>query len=148
MKPHALTKAQAADACVARFQGRALAWGRVDCAQIVLHNLRKQGISTAAWKGLRYSTELGAAKALREFGFTGLIPAMDAFGLLPIGAASAAAGDIVAIRADSNLWDCSLHVRVSPQHFLGIHPETGTVLAMELDLSHSVAAWRCTPCRR
>ena len=51
MRRHpALIRAQAAQACVDRFSGRALKWGTVDCGKIALHNLRQLGISTAAWK--------------------------------------------------------------------------------------------------
>lgn len=147
MKHPSIIRGQAADACVDRFQDRALSWGKVDCAQIVLHNLRKLGISTAAWKGLDYSSEIGAAKAMRARGFKGLCDAMDGLGEpFRIPPAMAAAGDVIGVRTEGDLWDCGLVVRVSPQHVLGLHD--GFVRAMELDLAYAVAAWRCNPCRK
>ncbi len=146
MRHPSLIRAQAAQACVDRFNGRALNWGKVDCAQIVLHNLRKLGISTTAWKGLDYKSEIGAAKVLRARGFDGLCPGMDAFeGLFRIAPAMASMGDVIGLEAAGGLWDCALAVRVSPQHVLGLHE--GVVMALEVDLTHAVAAWRCNPCR-
>lgn len=139
-------RAAAAQACVDRFSGRALKWGTVDCGKIALHNLRQLGISTAAWKGLDYTSEIGAAKALRQRGFSGLIDAMNALGspfLIP--PAMATAGDIIAMEADGDLWDCGLVVRVSPQNVLGL--VDGIVTPFQPDLRHAVAAWRCNPCR-
>ena len=146
MKAPGLVRANAAQACIDRFSGRALSWGKVDCAQVVLHNLRQLGISTAAWKGLDYKSEIGAAKALRARGFDGLIPAMDALSdVFECAPSMAAAGDVVGMETDGDLWDCALVVRVSPKHVIGL--ADGIVTAMKVDLSRAVKAWRCNPCR-
>ena len=139
-------RAAAAQACVDRFSGRALKWGTVDCGKIALHNLRQLGISTAAWKGLDYTSEIGAAKALRQRGFGGLIDAMDALdGAFRIPPAMASTADIIGMATDGELWDCGLVVRVSPQNVLGL--VDGIVTPFQPDLRHAVAAWRCNPCR-
>lgn len=146
MKPPYLVRSEAAQACVDRFSGRPLSWGKVDCAQIVLHDLRQLGVSTKAWKGLTYSTEIGAARALRARGFDGLGAAMDALGLERIAPAMAVMGDVIGVETEGDLWDCGLTVRVSPQFVLGLYD--GAAQPMQLNLAHAITAWRCNPCRR
>ncbi len=142
-------RAQAADACRARFEGRPLIWGKVDCWQITAHNLRKLGISTALVKGLTYSTEAGAAKTLRRLGFHGLGELMDALGEpFRIAPALATQGDVIGFECAGGLWDMALSVSAGNGNVLGIGENYGRALVMRPDLSGAVAAWRCNPCRK
>ena len=137
----------AVDACIERFSGRALKWGVVDCAKIVGHNLRQLGISTSLIKGLKYDSEMGAAKALRSLGVKGLGEAMDRLpGVFPIPPAMATKGDVIGFECDGNLWDMALTVAADGGQVFGIH--AGQAVTFSPDMTHALAAWRCNPCRR
>lgn len=140
-------RGQAVDACIARFSGRALNWGKVDCAAIVSHNLRKLGISTSLIKGLKYDSERGALKALKALGVSGLEEAMNRVpGLFPIVPAMATKGDVIGFKCEGKLWDMALTVAADGGQVFGIH--AGLAVTFAPDMRGAVAAWRCNPCRR
>ena len=62
---------------MARFDGRALAYGKDDCARMVAFALRKQGVRVALLKAGQYSSKLGAAKALKRLGHDSIVDALD-----------------------------------------------------------------------
>ncbi|MFT6460703.1 MAG: hypothetical protein ACJA0Y_000192 [Maricaulis maris] len=109
-----LVRQRAVDACLKRFAGQALRWGRTDCVKLTALALRKQGVSVPQLKGLRYRSALGAAKALEATGHDNLLAAMDATGLARIAPAAAWPGDIVGLPSDDDRFDVALTVCVSP----------------------------------
>lgn len=140
-------RGQAVEACIERFSGKAMKWGTVDCARIVAHNLRGLGIGTSLVKGLSYSSEIGAAKALRSLGCKGMADAMDAVdGVFRIPPAMATTGDVIGMACEGELWDMALCVVVGNGRVLGIGD--GVCAVLQPDMTHALAAWRCNPCRR
>lgn len=147
MKAPLVIRQDAAQACIDRFSGKPMKWGTVDCGRIVAHNLRHLGIGTSLVKGLKYTNEIGAAKALRSLGFTGLGDAMDALGdrVFRIAPAMATQGDVVGMAAAGELWDMALTVSVGNGRLFGI--AHGYAQPFQPDLAFAVAAWRCNPWR-
>jgi len=142
-----VVRGQAVEACIERFSGKAMKWGTVDCARIVAHNLRGLGIGTSLVKGLTYSSEIGAAKALRSLGFKGMADAMDRIDrVFRIPPAMATAGDVVGFSCEGELWDMALCVVVGNGRMLGI--VDGVCVVFQPDMTHALAAWRCNPCRK
>lgn len=140
-------RGKAAQACIDRFSGKVMKWGRVDCARIAAHNLRHLGIATSLMKGAVYSSEMGAAKALRKRGFQGLGDAMDAIDrVFRIPPAMATTGDVIGLSCEGELWDMALVVSVGNGRVLGI--VEGHCAVLQPDLTHALVAWRCNPCRR
>ena len=148
MKAPIVIRGEAAQACIDRFNGKPMKWGRVDCGRIVSHNLRHLGIATSLIKGLAYSTEHGALRAMRSLGVNGLGEAMDQFGdrVFRIPPAMATAGDVIGLACEGDVWDMALTVAVGNKRVLGIWE--GHAMILQPDLNHAVAAWRCNPCRR
>jgi len=109
-----LVRQRAVDACLKRFAGQALRWGRTDCVKLTALALRKQGVSVPQLKGLRYRSALGAAKALEATGHDNLLAAMDATGLARIAPAAAWPGDIVGLPSDDDRFDVALTVCIAP----------------------------------
>ncbi len=97
--------ARAADACIARFGGKAFdpASSR-DCVKLTAHCLHAQGIGTPKLKGLKYRTIEGAARHMKRLGFADLVEAVDDLGLEAIPLARALPGFIVAIPTDNGLF--------------------------------------------
>ena len=140
-------RGEAAQACIDRFSGKPMKWGTVDCAKIAAHNLRQLGIATSLMKGAVYTSEMGAAKALRARGFKGLSDAMDAIDrVFRIPPAMATTGDVIGLACDGELWDMALVVSVGNGRVLGI--KDGFCAVLQPDLTQAVAAWRCNPCRK
>lgn len=143
-----IVRQEAAQACIDRFNGKPMKWGKVDCGRIVSHNLRHLGIATSLVKGLVYTSEHGALKAMRSLGVNGLGEAMDQFGdrVFRIPPANATQGDVIGMACEGEVWDMALTVALSNGRVLGILGGLATV--MQPDLTHAVAAWRCNPCRK
>lgn len=139
-------RGEAAQACIDRFNGKPMKWGTVDCAKIAAHNLRHLGIATSLMKGAVYTSEMGAAKALRARGFKSLSDAMDAIDrVFRIPPAMATTGDVIGLTCDGQLWDMALVVSVGNGRVLGI--KDGVCAVLQPDLTQAVAAWRCNSCR-
>lgn len=139
---------RAVEACIERFNGKPMKWGRIDCGRIVSHNLRHLGIATSLVKGLAYSSEHGALKALRSLGVTGLGGAMDQFdNVFRIPPAMATMGDVIGMKCDGEVWDMALTVAVGNGRLLAVSSDQ-FVRIIQPDLSMALAAWRCNPCRR
>ncbi len=128
----------AAQACVERFQGKAYVPGKRDCARLAAHLLHNVGHPVPMMKGLRYTTEAGAFRALRGLGFSCLVSAVDDLGLERIAPARMVAGDLVALPCDDERWGCALTVAVGNGRVLGFFD--GVCQAVK-PLAF-VAAWR------
>ena len=111
---HLLRRQRAVEACLKRFNGKALAWGRDDCVKLAALALRKQGVAVPLLKGVRYSSAATALRRLRALGHDDLAAAMDATGLARIAPAQAWPGDIVALPTpDDDPFGASLMVVVT-----------------------------------
>lgn len=94
-QPIMTRRVAAAQATLDRFQGRPFAFGKDDCARMVLFHLRQIGLKPRIAKAGSYSTLLGARRALARAGFATLAEAVDAQGLLRIPPAAAVVGDLL-----------------------------------------------------
>lgn len=135
----AQTKGHAAEACRARFDGKAFEYGKRDCAQLAAHLLRARGVATPPLKGVRYSSLAGAVKALRKSGCADLLAAIDALGLVRIAPARAVAGDLIAMPSGEGCpFGCALAVAAGNGRAFGFFDGVGqSVVPHEY-----VAAWR------
>lgn len=111
-------KAQAAQACIDRFAGKAYAPGKRDCATLACHLLHKVGRGVPFLRGHRWTTEMGALRVLRRLGHSTLLEAVDAVGLERIAPARAMAGDLIAVPADGE-FGCALGVCIGNGRVLG-----------------------------
>ena len=124
------------------FLGKSIAWGRVDCLHIVAFCLKALGHRKPT-KGVRkYSTEIGAVRAMKASGFASLVDAVDAYGLEPIPPAMAMAGDVIAYPSDdAGFGGFALGIAVGDNKFIGMapHPHCVVDVAEIWAASH---AWR------
>lgn len=96
-------RASAAQSCVDRFGGKPLDLGRRDCAKLAAHLLHGLGVKVPFLKGVKWSNEASAIRALRGLGFDDLDAAVDALGLPRIGWASALVGDLVSLPSEHKI---------------------------------------------
>jgi hypothetical protein len=135
--------ARAAQACIDRFAGKSYEPGKRDCAIMAAHLLHQRGIPVPVMKGLKYSTEAGAVRALKRTGCEDIIAAVDALGLERIAPASARTGDLVGLPCDGGPWGCALTVAVGNGRLLGF---VGG-LAVVFEPKEFLTAWRVS-CRK
>ena len=134
--------ARAAQACIDRFAGKSYEPGKRDCAILAAHLLHQYGIAVPVMKGLKYSTEAGAMKALKRTGCRDIVGAVDALGLERIAPAAARTGDLVGLPCDGP-WGCALTVAVGNGRLLGFVGETCVVF----EAKEYRTAWRAS-CRQ
>lgn len=147
-KERAERRRRAAQACVDRFANKPYEPGKRDCTMMARHCLHKLGLKVPFAKGIRYSTELGGAKALKAAGFTNLIDAVDSLGLQRIPPAAAQAGDLIALPTDHALGALAVSLGQGTLLAYGEEFEGATILG---DIKQFVtdakgpAAWRTLP---
>lgn len=90
---------QAVTSTITLFADRPLEYGRHDCARMVAHCLRAQGVRVPLASGGSYSSAVGAARALRRLNCGTLSDAIDRLGLPRIAPATALPGDPLALPA-------------------------------------------------
>lgn len=132
-----VTGAKAAQACIDRFAGKSYEPGKRDCAILAAHLLHQYGVAVPMMKGLRYSTEAGAIRALKRTGCRNLIEAVDALGFERIAPAAARTGDLVGLPCEGP-WGCALTVAVGNGRVFGFVHGVGHTLQPQA----FVAAWR------
>ena len=136
---HPMVKRQrAAQACIDRFVGKPYTPGVRDCARLAAHSMHGMGRKVGLLKGVKYTSEVGAVKALRKLGFADLIAAVDALGLERIPPAAALPGDLVAMPCAPGPFGCALMVAVGNGRVLGF---SDGVCAVFQPLEF-VTAWR------
>ena len=138
-----LKRAAATQACMDRFAGKAVAWGKRDCGKLAAHALHNMGRKAPLLTGSCHTTAAGAVKYIRQTGFADLLALMDA----TLGAdarippAAARPADIVALASEpGDGFGCSLTVALDNGRVLGCNPATGLIEPMIPHLY--VAAWR------
>lgn len=104
------------------FLGKSLKWGKTDCLQLAAFCLRQLGHKNPT-KGVRkYSSRLGAVRALQASGYANLAEAVDGYGLTRIPPAQAMAGDIVAY-ASETFGGYALGIAIGDNRMIGYAPE-------------------------
>jgi hypothetical protein len=136
----------AAEATMASFAGQTFAWGRHDCVRLAAHSLRGLGYHPRLSRGGRYSTALGAAKALKRTGFASIDDALDALGLARLPWSYALAGDIVALPGDASMR--ALGVVIAPGHVLAFSPHDNLCRVAAPSASDVLTLWSAPPCRK
>lgn len=91
----------AVEATIAQFNGKPLAYGKSDCIRMIAFALKKQGHRVSLLKGGRYSSALGACRALKTLGFETVLDAVDGHGLPRIAPALCLPGDVMALPAEA-----------------------------------------------
>jgi hypothetical protein len=99
----------AIEATMAKFRDQPFEWGKVDCARVAAFHLKQLGYKIAISKAGRYTTILGAAKALKRLGYASLAEMADGLGLLPITPARMLLGDVVEIVAENSIGAIGLY---------------------------------------
>lgn len=134
-----LLRQQAVEACLARFHGQPYRPGSADCARLAEAAMTAQGVKVWILKGLRWSTEAGALRALRRTGCASLLEAMDATGLERIAPARALPGDILALPSEPGCpFGCGLALALNNGRIFGFFEGEGMVL----EPLAVTAAWR------
>lgn len=137
---HELTiRAAAASAVLARYRGRPLEWGRVDCVRLLALTLRemKQPVSLA--KAGSYYSAAGALKALKRTGHDSLEAAIDAHGLIRISPAAARVADVLAVPGDGVL--SALWIVLGNGKALGWHEDSELCSVIALQPGAAITAW-------
>lgn len=133
-----LAQRDAAQATLDQFIGKPFEWGRYDCAKMVIFHLRQLGISLSISKAGRYSTAIGAVRAVKRLNFSTLAEVLDDRGLVRIPPASRIAGDIVEIPGTEGPG--SLTISVGNGRVFGYHEAlVGADVLQPLEM---LAAWR------
>ena len=86
---------------MARFRHAPFEYGKVDCAKVAAFHLKQLGYQIAISKAGRYSSLIGASRALKRLGYSTLAEMADGLGLLPITPARMLLGDIADLASDS-----------------------------------------------
>jgi hypothetical protein len=85
-----------------RFKGKALKFGKYDCARMASYHLRCLGRPVKVAKAGTYHSALGATRALKKLGYNNLAEVADAhFPRIP--PAAALVGDLIELESDSPL---------------------------------------------
>lgn len=136
---HPLVKRQrAVEATQARFQGKAFAWGAVDCAKMVAFHLKRLGHKVTLSKAGAYKTAASAQAALRRLGYATLPDAMDGYGFERIAPASALIGDVVSFASDHAIG--ALGIVVGNGNMMAFHEAHSVPVIMSMNQIDT--AWR------
>lgn len=115
-----LMRMRATESALAKFGGHPLEWGRYDCARLAAHVLKALGHPVSLASFGRYTTELGALRALKRRGYARLDHALDAMGLPRCAPAQALPGDLIGFETEREGW-VALGVLVNVRQVLGFY---------------------------
>lgn len=136
-------RTNAVAATIARYEGKAFAWGSVDCAKMAAFHFRQMGHhqNMGLSKAGSYKTALSAKRALARLGHDSLPQAIDALGFARIAPAEALPGDLLQLAGEHDL--AALGVVVGNGRTFAFHEDTvGPVLVTVVE---AVTGWRVTP---
>jgi len=77
------------------FYGQPFSWGNADCGILAGRHLENLGFTTLLSKARKYSTELGARRAMKALGCSTMEEFIDAYGFERIPPAMALPGDVI-----------------------------------------------------
>ena len=140
-----LVRQRAVSACLHRFEGAPLIWGKTDCVRLCALALRKQGHAVPLLKGVRYSSEQTALRRFREQKIESLCEAVDALGLVRIAPAMALPGDLIAMPpGEGNPFGAALGVIHTPaaRRIIAASDDTHEFRVLAPDLSQALCVWR------
>ncbi|WP_334185080.1 DUF6950 family protein [Novosphingobium sp.] len=103
-----------------QFLNKDFAWGEFDCAALAATHVENLGFETVRSKARKYSTEIGAKRALHKLGYSSMEDLVDSYGFERIPPAMAITGDIVGFPGgtDDHQWT-GLGVMIDPgQHLI------------------------------
>lgn len=103
------------------FFGQPFRWGRADCGILAGRHLENMGFTTRLSEARRYTTEIGARRAMTALGCSSMEDFIDAYGFERIPPAMALPGDIVGFPgwSDERPWT-ALGVMVDAgEHLIG-----------------------------
>lgn len=134
-----------AQAAVDRFAGKPFAWHTTDCGRLAAFVLRGLGYKPVFSRFGRYSTAMGAHKALKRAGFKDTVDWIDSIhGLTRTPFAMTLPGDLAAYEGQDAMT--ALTVVLGNQRLLGFHPQTGGCVVMQ-PIAIPEICWRVAPCR-
>ena len=128
----------AAQATLDRFKDKPFEFGRYDCARLLAFHLRQLGIRTTMAKAGRYSSPLGAKRALKRLGVETMAQLADSYGFERISPAAAVLGDLVELPSETDLG--GLFIVLGNGRVLGYHENA--VGAAVLQPIKMLTAWR------
>lgn len=132
-----IRRQQAVEATVQRFAGKTLAYGRDDCARMAAFLVKRLGVKVRLAKMPRYSSEVGAARALKALECDTLAEVVDLTGLPRIAPARAIIGDLAAYPGEDG--GVAIFVVVAAGRVLGC---VDGVFAIGEPQQAAITAWR------
>lgn len=147
-----ITRKEAVEAALARFDMMPLEWGRFDCAKLALFVAREMGHRIPIAGFGSYKTPAAAKAALARKGFDDMPGLVDSFGLERIAPAACLPADLIGFLPEPDPEKplpgddmTALAVYVGNGRILGFHAETGVCRVLQPDLSRAAVppiAWR------
>jgi len=120
--------------------GRPLDYKRVDCLRLIAFCLKALGHRKPTKGVRRYSSHIGALRAMKASGFASLPDAVAAYGLQPIAPAQALPADIVAYEGEG-FGGYALGIALGQGRMLAIAPEPHLIVDIA-DIGVASHAWR------
>ena len=127
----------AIEATMARYRGRAFAWGKVDCAKVAAFHLKKLGYPILISKAGTYHSARSARRALARLGFDGLPALIDSFGLSRIPYSRLLIGDIILNEGHAGLD--AIGIYAGNGHVLGFHEDHLDQGLVAIDVTPQIA---------
>jgi len=137
-----VVRRDAAQATLARFKGRRLAYGTNDCARMAGLHLRRLGYRVQLPRAGTYKTLLGAKKQLKALGFEDLPEALDAMLLPRTTFAYVLPADIIAVPGDDGLT--ALWIAMGNGRALGWHEDLEEACIIQPKFTDAVV-WKADP---
>lgn len=103
------------------FFGQPFVWGKSDCGILAGRHLENMGFETLLPKARKYSTEIGARRAMRALGCGSMEQFVDAYGFERIPPAMALPGDVVGFPGgeDDRAWTALGVMIDAGEHLIG-----------------------------
>ncbi len=122
-----IARVEATQNTIDKWLDKTFEWGSADCGQMVASHLQEFGLTTPLEAAGRYSTELGAQRAVRKTGAKTMEDIVDQMGFTRISPASAIVGDIVGFpggRDEDHVWT-ALGVHTGSDKIIGFAAAPG-----------------------
>lgn len=116
-----LERVQRTQTTIDEFFGQPFVWGGADCGVLASRHLENMGFETLLSKARRYTTEIGARRAMTALGCRSMEDFVDAYGFERIPPAMTLPGDIVGFPggADDRPWTALGVMIDAGEHLIG-----------------------------
>lgn len=131
---------EATEKAVAKFHEKPFEWGRRDCVHLAAFVLRELGHPDPLANVGRYTTLLGAKRAMRRAGVKDFADYIDQMGFVRIAPAAALQGDLIGLPGQHGML--ALGVSLGQDRVLAFAPNH---VASWVSPSVCTHAWRVTP---